>query len=236
MAITGIVESDRDQDFAGDSTEDRTDLKLRATPTRDADGALQIAVAVTNAGPRTADLPSLSTPLADAQITGCRSAGPFTWYLISLQCVLPTPLAVGETRTLMVTSGSPDAVDTTVSVASEGPDLADGDNTVAIHAPAATPYGLFAAKTYHLRRAIKVRVRAVRDGRARVTMAFRNGIKLAKTVTLKARTTRAVTLRATSARRRSLTRASRTRALRARITVRPVNGSQQVSTRVIVRR
>src|SRR4051794_36573643 len=89
LAITGLFEPDLDQDLAGDTTEDRTDLRIAAKPSRDADGKLRIAVTIANAGPRVADLPQIETPLAGAAIEGCRPFGPSSseFFLMFKQCV-----------------------------------------------------------------------------------------------------------------------------------------------------
>ena len=135
LAIKGIYESDIDQDLVGDQTEDRTDLRISAAAARATDGKLQITATVTNAGPRAADMPGISTPLKDVEIEGCLKPGTY-WYSAVLNgCRLVKPIAAGETRTIVLTAPVEDAVTTTVQVGSEGPDLAEADNTVSVTAP-----------------------------------------------------------------------------------------------------
>ena len=216
LAVSGIFEVDRDEDLAGDTTEDRTDLKVTATSMRNTDGTLRIAATITNAGPRAADLPSLTTSLPGAKIEGCR--GYFEWWLPGDKCVLTTPLAAGESRTVGITADSPEATSTTVGVASEGPDLAAADNNVLVAVPAAAaPFELLVTKSQRLRNGVKVQVRG--DGPTRITAAF-GTIKLSKVVGLTRGTLRTVTLKATGAKLRKLQRAARKHPLKAQITVR----------------
>ena len=56
--VTGVFEPDLDEDLVGDTTEDRTDLRVSATGGRGADGRAQVTVTITNAGPLAADLPT----------------------------------------------------------------------------------------------------------------------------------------------------------------------------------
>ena len=241
LAVRGIWEYDVDLDLAGDESEDRTDLRLSATtPARDRDGRVRIALTITNAGPRAADLPSVATSLADARIVDdtCRREM-WRWRVDDI-CLLSRSIASGESRTVTLESGSREAVATTISVHSEGPDLAGADNAVRVDVPAATPiqsgapFRLSCAKSSTLRKGVKVRIRSEHDGQVRVTLSLRNGkVKLAKAVTLKARVSRTVTFRPTGAKLRALRRAHR-RSLPARVTLR-ARGQAPVTVRTAVR-
>jgi len=233
LAVTSLYEPDFDQDLAGDKTEDRTDLKVSAVPTRNADGTLKITVKITNAGPRTADLPSLTSPLAGAQPEGCSTSLPWYRYGPDLGgCSLAAPIAVGETRTVIINDHSPDAVATTVSVTSEGPDLQDADNTAQVQLPAADPFAITLAKSQRLRKGVRLSLVGVRDGKARVIVNFAHGVRLSKLLTLKARAERQVILKAGGAKLRTLRRAARKHALKARITVRGASGEMTARTSV----
>jgi hypothetical protein len=236
LTLTGVFESDRDEDLVGDQTEDRTDLRVTAVPSRDADGHLKLAVTVTNAGPLAADLPRIESPLGGrAKWDGCKP-GLSSWTPADV-CAL-TRLAPGESRTVTATADAPDALSTSVTARAEGPDLADGDNTATLDIPAAPAFTLAAAKSQRLRNGVTVRVRGVHAGRARVTVAFTvrgRTVKLGKVVALKPYAERAVTVRATGAKLRSLRRAAARGELTAEITVRTIGGKTPVTakTRVV---
>jgi hypothetical protein len=153
-------------------------------------------------------------------------------------CRLAKPIAAGETRTVALTAPTLDAVNTTLTIGGEGPDLADGDNTVPVTAPAATPLALTTAKSQRLAKGVRVHVRGIRDGRARVTAAFKRGgktVKLAKVVTLQAGQERTVTLKPTGAKLRSLRRLVATRSVKASVTVRSVGREDVARTVTTVR-
>jgi hypothetical protein len=241
LPLSGVYEDDTDQDLAGDATEDRTDLKIAAAPSRDADGTLRVAVTITNAGPRAADLPQIETPLPGARIEGCR---PFSqsspeWWLRIKQCVQSQSLAAGQSRTLAITAGAnPDAVTTAVKVLAEGPDLNPADNSVPVGFPAEPAFTVTTGKSHELRRGVKVNVRGARAGRARVTVAFKvhgRTLKLAKVVALKPYVERTVAVRAGGAKLRSLRRALASGALSAEITVRTISGKTPVTASTKVR-
>lgn len=238
LAVKAIYEADIDQDFVGDQTEDRTDLRISAVATRATDGKLRITATVTNAGPRAADMPGISTPLKDVEIEGCLKPGTY-WYSAVLNgCRLVKPIAAGETRTVALTAPGEDAVTTTVQVGAEGPDLAEADNTVSVTAPASTPLAVTTAKSQRLAKGLKVRVLGIRDGRARVTAAFtRRGktVKLAKVVTLKAGQERTTTLKPAGAKLRSLRRLIDGRSLRASVTVRSLATKDVATARTTVK-
>lgn len=238
LAITGIFEPDIDQDLVGDTTEDRTDLKLEhVRPTRNPDGTLRVALDVTNAGPRTTDLLRIKTTVKDVRVEGCTPSTTIT-SPDGLQCFLTTPVAAGATGTVILTADSPRAAAGVVTVSGEGPDLNEADNTVKVEAPAATPLSVTAPKSQRLGKGVKVNILGIRDGRARVTAVFKHGgktVKLAKVVTLRAGHERAVTLKPTGAKLRSLRRLVGARALPASITVRTFNGKHRVSARTNVR-
>jgi hypothetical protein len=122
LAITYATEPDMDGDGRGDTTQDRTDLRVSAEPTRDHQGRLRIDVTLTNAGSLTADRPSLDVSyLAGARIEGaCLTPYP--------SCLTP-PLAAGESRTFVVRAYDPAATSATVSAAAEGADLEPADNS-----------------------------------------------------------------------------------------------------------
>lgn len=238
LAIIGIFEPDADQDLVGDTTEDRTDLKLGAAEhTRGPDGTLRVAVPVTNAGPRTADLLRISTTVSDAKVEGCSPMATIR-YPDSVQCTLASPIAPGTTRTVRLTATDPAAEKATLTVRGEGPDLDDADNAIAVDAPAATPLTVTARKAQRLRPGVKVRVSGIRDSRARVTVAFRLGgktIKLSKVVALRAGKEREVTLKPTGPELRSLRRLAGSRPLPASVTVRSLNGRHQANVHTTVR-
>jgi hypothetical protein len=236
LTMTGIFELDRDQDLVGDQTEDRTDLRVSAVPSRDADGHLKLTVTVTNAGPLAADLPRLESPLGGmTRWDGCKP-GPSLFTAADV-CGLER-LAAGESRTVTATADAPDALSTSVTARAEGPDLADGDNTVKLDIPAAPAFTVAVAKSQRLKNGVTVRVRGVHAGRARVTVAFKvrgRTVKLGKVVALKPYAERAVTVRATGAKLRSLRRAAAQGELTADITVRTISGKTPATakTRVV---
>ena len=69
-----ITEQDSDRDHAGDSSEDRTNLRASATTQRLSGYRRAFDITVENAGPRTADLPKLRASLsgARARVPGAR--------------------------------------------------------------------------------------------------------------------------------------------------------------------
>ena len=236
LAMTGVYESDRDEDFRGDLTEDRTDLRVSVVPSRDADGRLRAAVTVTDAGPLAADLPALETTLKGAKWDACRPND--AWYQRAFGCGLAR-IAPGESRTLTLTADAPDAVAATVTARSEGPDLSVADNTATLALPAPPAFDLTAADRQRLTKGVKVRVRGVRAGRARVTLAFRvrgKTVRVGTIVKLAPYTARSVTVRATGAKLRSLRRALAKGPSTAEVTVRTFSGKTPVTTKVTVTR
>lgn len=235
LALTGLSEPDLDRDLAGDKTQDRTDLRASATTTRGADGRLRTAVTVTNAGPRTADLPALLTTRSFSRETdpdweaGCKNAA---WPVVyDVPACLFDALPVGASRTLVYISDGPGRI----TVRAEGPDLAPADNVVPIRAPRLEPTVQFAGKQ-SLRRGIKVRVMG--EGRARVTAALKvrkRTVRIARAVTLRRGMERTVTLRARGAKLRTLKRAAARGPLRATVTVR-APGAAAATAATTVRR
>ncbi|MDA0163427.1 hypothetical protein OM076_24350 [Solirubrobacter ginsenosidimutans] len=204
LALAWTSEPDVDGDLRGDLTEDRTDLRVSALPTREPDGRLRLDVTLTNAGALTADLPSLDT----SWLAGARWEGGCLPSSAGARCVSP-PLAPGETRVFSVHAEDPDATTATITARAEGEDLAPGDNSTALAFAPAAPFAVVTAKAQSLSRGIKVRLSAVRPGPARVTVAFTvrgHLVKLARTVTLAPYVPRTITLRATGAKLRSLRR------------------------------
>jgi hypothetical protein len=202
LAISFNTEPDADGDLRGDLTEDRTDLRVSAVPARERDGRLRVDVTLTNAGDIPADLPVFDVSwLAGAHLEGdCTTVFP--------QCAT-TPLAAGESRSFVIRAEDPSATGVTISAHSEGTDLAPADNSTAAGFLAAQPYDLVVADRQRLSRGVRVQVRGVAAGPARVTARFRvrgHTIELARTVTLTPYVARTVTLRATGAKLRSLRR------------------------------
>jgi hypothetical protein len=204
LAVSWDTEPDVDGDLRGDLTEDRTDLRVSAVPARDPDGRLRIAVTLTNAGSIPADVPSLDSSL----LSGARWEGACLPQSVFPRC-LSTPLAAGESRVLVIRAEDPAATTATITTSSEGQDLAPVDNSTAVAFAPAPPFAIVPAKAQHLSRGIKVDVRAVRAGPARLTAAFKvrgHTITLARTVTLAPNVARTVTLRPGGAKLRSLRR------------------------------
>ena len=105
-----------------------------------------------------------------------------------------------------MTADLPEAVDSTVTVEGDGPDLTPADNTVRVATPAVTPLTLTTSKSARLRSGVKLQLVGIRDGRVRATAVFKRGgktVNLAKTVTLQSGRKRIVTLKATGAKLRS---------------------------------
>ena len=244
LAIKAIYETDYDGDLAGDKTEDRTDLKVSASTSRDPDGTVRIVTTVVNLGPRVADLPDITTALNNPKggdqvvtIEGCHKPGS-PWHITLQGCVLARPLAVGETRRVTMTADLPEAVDSTVTVEGDGPDLTPADNTVRVATPAVTPLALTTAKSARLRSGVKLQLVGIRDGRVRATAVFKRGgktVNLAKTVTLQSGRKRTVTLKATGAKLRSLRRLADGRPLKASVRVQSVGTDAVAKANVTVR-
>jgi hypothetical protein len=204
LAIAWTSEPDVDSDGRGDQTEDRTDLRVSALPTREPDGRLRLDVTLTNAGTLSADLPSLDT----YWLAGARWEGGCLASSAGARCVSP-PLAPGEARVFTLHAEDPDATTATITALAEGEDLAPADNSTALAFSPAAPFGVVTAKSQRLSRGIKVRLSAVRPGPARVTVAFTvrgHLVKLARTVTLAPYVPRIITLHASGAKLRSLRR------------------------------
>jgi hypothetical protein len=234
LAVTALTEPDDDRDLRGDTTEDRTDLRLAGTAAREADGRLRIEVTVTNAGPLSADRPVLVAPaLVGGHWEG--SCDPTVRYPA---CI--APLAVGESRAFVFRADAPAATSASFTVTSEGPDLAPADNTVTVSVPAAPAFDLTVAERQRLAKGVTAHVRGVRAGRTRVTVAFKLGngktVKVGKVVALEPYVARSVTVKATGAKLRSLKRAAKRGALSAAITARTFNGKSPVTAKTTVLR
>src|SRR4051812_35956618 len=104
LDVEGIVEPDTDLDLRGDLTEDRTDLRLAAVPSREPDGRLRVEVTVTNAGAVGADRPRLEAPV----LPGGRWEGDCTPIIQFPHCYA-TPLAAGASRVYVYRADAPDA-------------------------------------------------------------------------------------------------------------------------------
>jgi hypothetical protein len=230
LAIGWNSEPDVDGDLRGDETEDRTDLRVSAVPTREPDGRLRLAVTLTNAGTLTADLPSLDVSwLAGARWAGgCAASSTFPG------CVSP-PLAPGESRVFTVHAEDPDATTATITARAEGQDLAPADNSTALAFSPAPPFAVVTAKAQRLSRGIKVQLSGVRPGLTRVTAAFTvrgHQIKLARTVTLVPYVSRTITLKATGPALRSLRRHA---PVKGEITVRTPGTANAMTARTVIR-
>jgi hypothetical protein len=226
LALKEFSEPDSDRDLRGDTTEDRTDLRLSTLPRLGADCRWRIAVTVFNAGPLPADLPVLKATGVPARWEGATGSD------------LPlAPLAVGETRTLTLLTDLPTGQGPWVSLSSEGPDLAAGDNTGTFMLSAVPPFTIAAAKRQSLRDGLKADVGASCVRRARVTATFKvrgRTVRVARTVKLGAGAARTLTLRPTGAKLRSLKRALKRGPLDAEITVRTVSGKSPVTAKTVV--
>lgn len=209
LRIAPVTEIDRDGDLAGDRTEDRTDLAVRADAVRGRDGKMTITV--TNNGPRAADWPRVTidrsqergwsspargwTPECVAPQT--RQAAP-SLIQNSTYCDLPA-LAPGQSHTVSLPTVD-DGRPVVVTAAAEGPDLADADNAATVvprlaDAPAAT---LRAPKRARAVRGVRLRVRSELAGAARATLSvrFRGRLRTTtRTLSLRARSARTVVVR-----------------------------------------
>ena len=204
LALAWKSEPDVDGDLRGDLSEDRTDLRVSALPTRESDGRLRLDVTLTNAGALTAHLPSLDT----SWLAGARWEGGCTASSAGPRCVSP-PLAPGETRVFTLHAEDPDATTATITARAEGEDLAPADNSTALAFSPAAPFAVVTARAQQLDRGIKVHLSGVRPGPARVTATFTvrgHEFKLGRTVTLAPYVPRTITLRASGAKLRSLRR------------------------------
>jgi hypothetical protein len=233
LAVSARIEPDSDRDLRGDLTEDRTDLRVSSTPAREADGRLRIEVTVTNAGPLTADRPTLTAPT----LVGGRWEGSCSPVLRSPLCVTPA-LAVGESRVFVFRADAPSATTASFAVSSEGPDLTPQDNTSVAAFAAAPAFDLATADRQRLSKGVTVQVRSYRAGRTRVTVAYKlaNGklVKVGKIVTLKPYTARAVTVKASGAKLRSLRRAVAKGPVSAEITARTFSGRTPIAAKTMV--
>ena len=205
-------------------------------PSRDADGRLRIAVTVRNAGPLRADLPTLdASKLPPGRWeSGCQPLTGNTFWLSTPNCRL-APLAVGESRTLTYLSDALTAAGASVTVASEGPDLSAADNTAPVAIVAPSTFGLDVPASARWRDGVKVDVRSVLAGRARVTVAFKvrgRTVKFARIVKLKAFTARTVTVRPKGVAARI---ARRVAPVKAHVTVRRFNGKDPLTMKTTLR-
>jgi hypothetical protein len=238
LALDAILEPDRDQDLLGDTTEDRTDLRVSAAMKRTDSRHAELAVTVTNAGPLAADLPRIVTSLPGQASTNCLNNDPRLLWSLPFGCGVGR-LAPGESRTVTFMGDAPGAETVWVSARSEGPDLAYGDNETSAGVLAAPAFAVRTAASQKLSRGVKLTIRAARTGRARVTVAVTargRAVKLGKIVTLKADVDRTVTVRASGAKLRSLRKALRSGSATARITVRTIRGQTPVTTATRVTR
>src|SRR5262249_22760694 len=110
LAVTGVFEPDRDEDFLGETTEDRTDLRVPAAAARALDGHAAMTVTITNAGPLAADLPAITTSLKGFEKSeACRRDDPKVWWQWSFGGCGLARIAPGETRTVTLSGEvSPD--------------------------------------------------------------------------------------------------------------------------------
>ena len=230
LAVEFNSEPDVDGDLRGDLTEDRTDLRVATIPSREPDGRLRVEVTLTNVGTVPADRPSLDASwLAGARWEGgCVAPSAFP------HC-LSKPLAAGESRVFVVRAEDPTATTLTINARSEGADLAPADNSTVAGFLPAPAFDLVTEKSQRLSRGIKVQVRGVAAGPARLIAAFKvrgHTIRLARTVALAPYVARKVTLRASGAKLRSLRRHA---PVRAEITVRTPGAAAAVTARTVVR-
>jgi hypothetical protein len=141
LAITAVHEPDADGDLVGDRSEDRTDLQVRSTLERTRGERFVLTVTVHNAGPRTADLPTVTAQPTAAVAAGTWTPGCSAPRVIAVRPVssvghssdrpLRCPLALlrsGETRRLRVSLTADGSLGIRVRVSAEGPDLRPADN------------------------------------------------------------------------------------------------------------
>jgi hypothetical protein len=249
LALEPVVEGDVDRDLRGDRTEDRTDLRLGATRSRAANGALQTRLVISNLGPLTADLPTLeverdaSDGLFDrGWEPGCAIV-PMGLFNGKHQCLLPA-IGPGGSRTVTYASELP----RDILVRAEGDDLAPADNTVRpediglaaendVLRRSATAPAIGVRGKATLRRGITVRVSG--EGRSRIAATFKvrgRTIRVARTLSLTRDIARTLTLRPSGATLRSLRRAAISGRLRAEITLRTAAGAVVAQTATIIRR
>ena len=139
---------------------------------------------------------------------------------------------------LVFRADAPEATTATFTAGAEGPDLAPADNTSVAAFAAAPAFDLAAADRQRVTKGVKVQVRGVRAGRARVTVAFTvrgRALKVGRIVTLKPYAARSVTVKATGAKLRALKRAAARGALDAEITVRTISGKTPVTAKTVLR-
>ena len=180
LTIEPITEPDADGDGAGDTTEDRTNLRASATTQRLSGHQRAFDITVENAGPRTADRPQVQANFLPSPGLGSWSpacVGPQDQFFSLGQrddprnqyCLL-APLAVGERRTVRLVVPDMGFGDAYFSVSAEGPDLAGGDEDAGpeIHGPR-PPLSLEVdARPRLIGNHIRITVRAKRKGSVRL--------------------------------------------------------------------
>lgn len=246
LTLERVTETDVDRDLLGDTTEDRTDLRITNTRFVFHDNQrISTTIVVTNAGPLAADLLTLETIRPDGfKGTWQNECGSVQPSMVNGrdQCGVGR-LAAGESRTFTYDSDNPPARGVRILVRSEGEDLAPADNAVELvrsqYQPG-TPAPRTVAKTelttkrrHTLRRGVRVKVRG--DGATRVTAAIKvrgRTIRVTRAVILRRGVERTITLRAHGAKLRTLRRAAARDTLKATITVRNAGGTATATTRV----
>jgi hypothetical protein len=180
LTIDPITEPDADLDGAGDTSEDRTNLRASATTQRLSGQRRAFDITVENAGPRTADRPLLQADFFPSPGLGSWSpacAGDARSYFSGPQdddprkqfCLL-APLAVGERRTVRLVVPNLGFGDAYFSLSAEGRDLAGGDESAGpdVHGPRAPLSLEVDARPRLIGNRIRITVRSQRKGTVRV--------------------------------------------------------------------
>jgi hypothetical protein len=182
LTLEPITESDIDRDGAGDQTEDRTNLRASATTRRLSGNRRAFDITVENAGPRTADRPSvaayfLPSPGLGTWAPGCREPQPPLYNSNRddddrRQYCLLAPLGVGERRTVRLVVPDLGRTDPYFDVRAEGRDLAGGDESpgVDVRGPRPPLTLEVPARVESIHRGVAVAVRSSRAGTVRLRL------------------------------------------------------------------
>jgi hypothetical protein len=234
LPIELLTEPDADEDGLGDTTEDRSDLRIAAAASREADGRGRLEVRITNAGPVTANLTGgTMSPNPGWHWDGCQTAPD------QPSCLQLGNLAPGQTYVAVTRTDTTGPITGEVSVAFSGTETAPADNRASFALAAAPPMQLFAAHSQHLRSGVKFRVSAVRSGRVRATVTYkrtRKTIKVERTLRLAPLTLRDVTIHPVGTKLRALRHLLAKGPVSARLTVRAIGGGAPVTTKLRITR
>ena len=222
LTLTPVTEPDADHDLRGDQTEDRTDLRIGAYHRFVGADKVQFVIAVTNAGPLSADLPVVTATLpiessVPLQWSGCTPASTSP---TSRTCSLPA-IRAGATGTATLTMRPEDAGAFALSASSEGPDLKPDDNATNVTTARDPSIALTVGATQYLRHGVTISLHSEAPGRARVAIAVKihgRTLRISRSATI-ATSDRALTIHPQGAALRSLRRAAREKKLPATITV-----------------